>query len=182
MFTEMKKNVIMLLLLFLICFILGGYSLNSNSSMSSNILLKAEVNKKIQMKNEKRSQTGYIDLKKLPQNYTMAIAKKNGDVLYKFNTWKLEKFIRNSKGGKPDMVRITNFTDEGDAIVQDLVCRNHSIILKVDTTRDAFSNQKYRSIKQYNVVSIIKEKSLNGFVYVAKTKSAGWGLMIIPNK
>ncbi|MCT4544632.1 MAG: DUF4362 domain-containing protein [Vallitalea sp.] len=101
--------------------------------------------------NENSISNSHDELDKLPQKYTLKLAEKNGDVIAihgkSYNIEKLDEFIEKFKkkeAHEGDMIRITKYTTEGDAIIHDLIIRNEDIKLVVDNTRDEFAGQKYR--------------------------------------
>ena len=66
-----------------------------------------------------------------------------------YNVEKLDRFIENYKNNKSnvgDMVRIINFTDEGDKIISDLSIESDGVKLIVDSTRDAFGGNEDQKI------------------------------------
>lgn len=117
-----------------------------------------------------------IAMKKLPKDYTRAMALKNGDVTEGSNVWKLEKFLQNAEDGKTDFVRTTNFTDEGAAIIQDLSCSKHAIFLTIDFTRDDDTNPNAGKIQQYKVLQIYKDGYTDGYIYVAITEKGSFSI------
>jgi hypothetical protein len=143
---------------------------------------KTKVQSKSNLKNvnkEKAQFNKYIELKKLPINYSITMAKKNGDVVDSvqghYNIDKLDKFYNNVKTHIPDMVRVTIFNDEGNPIIQDLVFKNNLIKLSIDGTRDSINFP----IKQY-VVSIFKTSNNKRTYYFAKSnKGLELPLMLI---
>ena len=136
----------------------------------------------------------YEQLDKLPLKYNSELAQKNGDVVNakgeSYNAEKLEKFIeiyKNRKADVVDMVRITNYTPEGDAIICDLIADSKGIKIIEDTTRDNFSNTDNRKKTEYKVVDIWKVNKSNGIFFMAKTdkgeeKTLFFQTTIIDNK
>ena len=99
------------------------------------------------------------ETKKLPEKYTPELACKNGDVVASskigtINTEKFIKFIDNVNKGNKDRIRITSFTIEGGAIIQDIIYNGENIVLIQDTTRDGFGP---REVRQYKVSKIQHE-------------------------
>ncbi|HJV78346.1 MAG TPA: DUF4362 domain-containing protein [Paludibacter sp.] len=80
-----------------------------------------------------------------PNEYPPDKAVQNGDVLNNrakvFNEEKLVNFIKNVQDGKQDKIRVTGYTIESDAIIQDLKYDGKQIERIEDTTRDKFGSQ-----------------------------------------
>jgi len=122
------------------------------------------------------TQNSYEELDKLPKKYFPALAQKNGDVvgsvIIKRNPEKLDKFIENYKDNKMnvgDMVRITIYTDEGDAIINDLIVDSEGIKLINDNTRDGYAGTG-RGRKEYKVIDVYKTYKNNFIDYYVKTE------------
>ncbi|MEG1798251.1 MAG: DUF4362 domain-containing protein, partial [Clostridium sp.] len=118
----------------------------------------------------------YIDLDKLPEDYSYELAIKNGDVVNFFHkNYNVEKFIEfmaafESKKLNPgDMIRITFYTVEGDAIISDLIFTEDGIKLVRDNTRDKYASQANRKRTTYNVVDIRTIKAEDRTFYRAIT-------------
>jgi predicted GTPase len=125
---------------------------------------------------EKTILSSYEETDKLPQQYGPELAQKNGDVVgvhgKSYNIGKLEKFIeefKNKKSDVSDMVRVTTYTNEGDAIIFDLILSGGDIKLVVDNTRDNFAGTGNRKKKEYKVKDILKQNKDEGILYSAKT-------------
>lgn len=120
------------------------------------------------------SKSSYTDLTNLPKVYGSEIAEKNGDVVCvhgnNYNIEKLEQFIEKFKDGKAnisDMIRVTTYTIEGDAIIQDLtVTDEKNMNLIMDYTRDKFG-PKY--IKECNIIDIFTKEENDNLLYMVKT-------------
>jgi hypothetical protein len=114
-------------------------------------------------------------LKDLPDKYVSEIAIKNGDVTNVhgkiYNNEKLNVFIEKFKKQESAMVRVTQYTIEGDAIIKDLIYDGKSIILKDDWTRDKFAAAEDRRIVEYKLSDIIVSKIEGGTEYKAKVKN-----------
>jgi hypothetical protein len=114
-------------------------------------------------------------LKDLPDKYDSETAMKNGDVTNVhgkiYNNEKLNVFIEKFKKQEPAMVRVTQYTIEGDAIIKDLIYDGKSIILKDDWTRDKFAAAEDRRIVEYKLIDIIVSKIEGGTEYKAKVKN-----------
>lgn len=126
---------------------------------------------------EKSTQKSYEELDKLPHKYTNEMALKDGDVIevvgIDYNIEKLDKFIENYKNKKSnvgDMVRIINYTDEGDPIIFDLNIESDGVKLKVDSTRDAYSSHDDQIVREYKVVDIYKINMTEYIEYYVKTE------------
>lgn len=127
---------------------------------------------------KKSTSFSYKELDSLPKNYDSELAQKNGDVvgihLKIYNIEKLDKFMELFKKQKTDiqeMVRVTTYTVEGDAIIHDLIISNKGMKLIEDNTRDKFSNTENRIKREYKVIDFYKQNGNNGISYVAKTSS-----------
>lgn len=149
------------------------------SACSSKASYKAKIEEKTVKStiNVEKSITNlYETLYKLPPKYNSELAKKNGDVVNikgrNSNIEKLDKFIeayQNKKANVGNMVRITKYTVEGDAMICDLIIDSEGIKLIEDMTRDNFSNAEGRKITEYKIVDISKTKKAEGISYIAKT-------------
>lgn len=166
----MKKNTFIFLLL------IPLISISACSSKTSN-KIKIEANtEKSNINIEKPITYSYESLDKLPQKYNSQLAEKNGDVVNikgkSANIEKLDKFVEDYKNNKVNignMVRITVYTDEGDAIIQDLTIDSEGIKLIEDMTRDNFSSAENRNKTEYNIVDIWRTIKVDGIFYIAKT-------------
>lgn len=125
---------------------------------------------------EKPLTNSYEKLDKLPQKYNSDLAQKSGDVVNakegSYNIDKLDRFIETYKNKKveiADMIRITSYTTEGDAIICDLIIDSKGIKLIEDNTRDNFSSTDNRKQTEYKVVDIWKKNKTEGIFYIAKT-------------
>lgn len=91
--------------------------------------------------------------------YSSEIAISNGDVVNvqgkQHNVEKLDKFIMNVQNGIKDKVRITHYTEEGDALIRDLEFDGEEIKYTFDNTRDVFGVPFIES-KKFNADSIYK--------------------------
>ncbi len=87
---------------------------------------------------------GYAAQESLPADYTAEAAAKNGDIVLLHNeaknTNKLTEFLGKVQLGIPAMVRITEFTIEGDAIITDCLYNRKYFIFRHDNTRDKFGS------------------------------------------
>ncbi|MDP4146038.1 MAG: DUF4362 domain-containing protein [Bacillota bacterium] len=151
-------------------------SLSACSLKTSDTLKSQEKSVVSGNNSEKAKANSYVDLDKLPQKYNSELARRNGDVVdvhgINFNIDKLDIFIKNFENKKStlkDMVRITAYTDEGDAIIRDLIVDNKNIKLIEDNTRDNFSVPADRKKTEYKIVDILKTNENGGTVYTAKT-------------
>lgn len=97
---------------------------------------------------------------KLPKKYTIELARENGDAVLtpdrkQYNMERVKGFIDNLNNKICDKVRYTCLTDEGDAIIIDLVYDGESIFFIQDSTRDNFGAKE---IRQYKVTNIQSEE------------------------
>lgn len=166
----MKKIITMVSVLII------SISISACSSKTSNTI-KSEETPSLSTTNFKESITNtYEELNKLPQKYNSELALKNGDVvngvIKSYNIEKLYRFIetyKNKKADVADMVRITSYTTEGDAIISDLIIDSGGIKLIEDSTRDKFSNTENRKKTEYKIVDIRKVNKIEGIFYMAVT-------------
>lgn len=150
-------------------------TLVSISACSSNTYNKVKSEERTILPNvniEKTVSTIYEELDKLPEEYNLELAQKNGDIVYSkgeiYNSHKLNEFYSIYKTGKSDitnMIRIVTYTKEGDAIIHDLVINGQDLKLIVDNTRDEFGSLEYRIKTEYKVADIIKENKNNQTCY-----------------
>lgn len=106
--------------------------------------------------------------------YKPEIAQQNDDVVCVHgnndNIEKLEQFIeryKNSKANISDMVRVTTYTIEGDAIIQDLtVTGEKAMKLRIDSSRDTFGSV---DLTEYNIVDIFTKEENDNLLYMVKT-------------
>jgi hypothetical protein len=166
----MKKIITMISVLII------SISISACSSKTSNTI-KSEETPPLSTTNVKESITNtYEQLDKLPQKYNSELALKNGDVvngkIKSYNIEKLDRFIETYKNKKADvaeMVRITSYTTEGDAIISDLIIDSEGTKLIEDSTRDKFSNTENRKKTEYKIVDIRKINKVEGIFYMAVT-------------
>jgi hypothetical protein len=118
----------------------------------------------------------YDNLEKLPINYKWDLAVKNGDVVEVggkiYNFEKLESFIKvfkENKAFESDMIRITDYTKEGDACINFLSYSSEGVKLITDNTRDKWSAAERRKRVEHKVVDIIQEDIFDGIGYVSIT-------------
>jgi hypothetical protein len=125
---------------------------------------------------EKSTQSSYLELNELPKVYNATDAQRNGDVVkvstIQYNIEKLDTFIYNYKNKKAttgDMVRITGYTEEGAAVIDDLVVNSEGINLLEDNTRDSNSSQNDRVISKYKISDMYTNTSSGWINYYVKT-------------
>lgn len=73
--------------------------------------------------------------------YTMEEAKENGDIIVQkdvANSDRFESFLKKSKQGESDQIRITAFTTEGDPVLYDVKYEGKSYHYTSDSSRDQF--------------------------------------------
>lgn len=119
------------------------------------------------------SQDSYKRLWDLPKLYNFDISKKFGDVIgiygKSYNIEKLDRFIKSFNNNQKDMVRVTVFTTEGDAIIKDLIIDPKNKKIVIDNTRDQKAKKEDRKIKEYKIYAVVKKEDENGILYTAKT-------------
>lgn len=88
--------------------------------------------------------TDYVDLKKLPANYSEDMALQDGVVINSLwevlNTEYLYQFLEMYSQEEDAMVRVMCYTIEGDPIITDISYNNEIITMTVDSSRDKFSS------------------------------------------
>jgi len=163
-------------------------SITACSSKTSLITKSEEKTMKATIGVEKPIINTYKALDDLPQKYNAELAEKNGDVVNingkNSNIEKLDKFIefyQNKKTNEINMVRITRYTTEGDAMIADLIIDNQGIKLIEDITRDKFSNEESRKKTEYKIVDISKKKEAEGLSYVTKTDKGEERILFFTN-
>jgi hypothetical protein len=170
----MKKIITMLSVLIILV-------LTSGCSSNTSNIIKLDEKPLLPTNNVKQSLAdSYKELDKLPQKYNSEIAQENGDVVTskgkKYNIEKLDKFIeayKNKKLDPEDMVRITKYTIEGDAIICDLTIDSEGIKLTEDNTRDNFSSTEDKRKSEYKILDIYKVNMAEGISYMAKDDKGG---------
>jgi len=165
------RKIAAILIIFTISFFTSGFSFTT----SNIVKVKAKPTESIE-NNEKHISNSYMDLDKLPEYYYHELAIKNGDVVnFYHKNYNVEKFIEfmaafESKKLNPgDMIRITFYTVEGDAIISDLISTGDGIKLVRDNTRDKYASQANRKRTTYNVVDIRTIKAEDRTLYRAIT-------------
>jgi hypothetical protein len=93
----------------------------------------------------------------------------NGDVVSVHgkttNLNKLDDFMSKIYNGEKGSVRITKYTNEGDAIITDLNFNGKIIECDFDTRRDKFSSKNDRKIMKYKFTKFNKEIRNDMVVY-----------------
>ncbi len=126
---------------------IGSYFMNYDTYV--------EENTKNIVNNEIKQNTKYVPLEQLPKEYTFEQALKDGCLIisYKniYNKGMLDKFIENtgvnSKNRIPDILRVAQWTTEGDLILTDVeYTKEGKYKIRHDSTRDKFSRQEDRII------------------------------------
>ncbi len=136
--------------------------------------------------------TQAIALTDLPKPYPPEQAVANGDYVnvhgQTSNTGRMTAFLQAVSAKRLAAIRCTNYTVEGDAIIADIEFDGSKFTVNIDTTRDAFGEQKvthseYRNMREYeqsgtilvyltNVDQITEALSKNGFDgYLLTTRS-----------
>lgn len=116
---------------------------------------------------------GYADIATLPAQYSSKIAMNNGDVVCvgnkRYHTDQLDRFYKNASSKRNGRVRVTNYTEEGGAVIMDLVSKRGKVTLTVDRSRDMPNGKRNKNLKlkNYDVKSLKKEKAQNDdrFIY-----------------
>jgi hypothetical protein len=135
---------------------------------------------------EKPNSTNNVESETLPLYYKSDLALKNGDVVELgdkcYNLEKLEKFLEAFKGRKPyeeDRIRITGYTKEGDACINELIATNEGVKLITDNTRDKWTSEVRRKRAEHKVVDFYTENIFDGVGYTALTDTGEKILLIV---
>lgn len=123
----------------------------------------------------KKLMSEYKALSELPEKYDSELAKNNGDIVNihgkGYNVEKLDSFMSSLKKKEAAMIRITQYTVEGDAVIKDLIYDGKFILLKDDNTRDQFASAENRRVIEYKVSDIIITQSSDGIEYDARIEN-----------
>ena len=100
-----------------------------------------------------------IPIEKLPVDYTVEMAKNNGDFINKFgqniNENVMNDFIKKVSKKERAFVRTVNITDEGDPVIIDFLYLNDKFIVTLDATRDGYASETSRKIITYERKNLI---------------------------
>lgn len=115
--------------------------------------------------------------------YNEEEALRRGDIVYQNkvkNIKRLNEFIANFSNNKPDTIRITVFTKEGDPIFQDLKFDEEAIQYNYDNSNDQYAG-KGKGIK-FDVCKSIakKENDQNIFEYYLSNCTKNHEYFLIP--
>lgn len=113
------------------------------------------------------------ELCKFNQNsYDVKKAEANGDVVLIHgqitNIDRMDNFINDVSKNVNSKIRITSYTSEGGAIIQDLEFKNNKIYYTYDNSRDKYSSDKDRMIYKNTFKSIYTKKINNQTEYYLK--------------
>lgn len=190
----MKRLINLALMLIMSVSIMACTSKQSNTTKSeveSSSSTTIDKNDTSQNNNDlKNTLTSYQEQDKLPKKYSPELAQKNGDVVSvhgtSYNIEKLDNFlerIKNKKTASPDMVRITTYTIEGDAIICDLIANNEGMKVVEDSSRDNFGSAESKMKREFKVLDIVKQYKDESIIYTAKLEqSAEFPLIVVNNK
>jgi len=96
----------------------------------------------------------------------MEEAKENGDIIVQkdvANSDRFESFLKKSKQGELDQIRITAFTTEGDPVLYDVKYEGKSYHYTSDSSRDQFGttdDDRKNEVCQQLDKTIVKEQSI----------------------
>ncbi|WP_214805045.1 DUF4362 domain-containing protein [Exiguobacterium sp. s46] len=99
------------------------------------------------------------------EKYTMEEAKENGDIIVQkdvANSDRFESFLKKSKQGESDQIRITAFTTEGDLVLYDVKYEGKSYHYTSDSSRDQFGttdDDRKNEVCQQLDKTIVKQKA-----------------------
>lgn len=130
---------------------------------------------------------GSVDLEEVPKDYTIAMAKKKGDIInyndIVYNYDKLKEFMDSFEKGEEHSIRISSATEEGDLIISDLDYDGENIKVKYDTTRDENAEDKGIAHLIFNEIYIEERKddSCGGAYmdYVLENKESEKSIIIL---
>jgi hypothetical protein len=135
---------------------------------------------------EKPNSSNLEESETLPLYYTWDLALKNGDVVEVgdkfYNLEKLEKFLEAFKDRKTyesDRIRITWYTKEGDACINELIVTNEGVKLITDNTRDKWTSEVRRKRAEHKVVDFYTENIFDGAGYTVVTVTGEKILLIV---
>ncbi|ACB60936.1 hypothetical protein Exig_1476 [Exiguobacterium sibiricum 255-15] len=77
-------------------------------------------------------------------DYPSEEAIKNGDIVTtpeRANVDQFETFLQRVEANKKDTIRITNYTTEGDAILEDITYDGKQFVYSLDSSRDEYCSQ-----------------------------------------
>ena len=111
--------------------------------------------------------SGYIPLDGLPAEYTAQTAQQNGDLIKDdagstLNEGKLEAFLKDAGDGIPAKLRITGFTQEGYALIEDVVFTGRYYYVERDTSRA--DGQTQRDISRYSYIMLFSGAGRTGIM------------------
>jgi len=95
----------------------------------------------------------------------MEEAKENGDIIVQkdvANSDRFESFLKKSKQGESDQIRITAFTTEGDPVLYDVKYEGKSYHYTSDSSRDQFGttdDDRKNEVCQQLDKTIVKQKA-----------------------
>lgn len=177
---KMKKKLgiwIVLILIAALLFIMLFFTIRKRYIGSYFINHEDNIEKQEQMNQSEERNSKYVSLEQLPKEYTFEQALKDGCfiVSYKtvYNKEKLDEFISNTEMNSSnrisDMIRIVEFTVEGDMIITDIeYTKGGKYRIIHDNTRDQFSTKEDRKItvkedfpgEIYGIIQTQKEENL----------------------
>ncbi|MEG0371191.1 MAG: DUF4362 domain-containing protein [Clostridium sp.] len=153
----MRKHGYLVILIIFICTFIGTVVAYSGEYKDSN--------------DPKKAMLVYTDTKSLPNEYTPDMARSKGDVVIEnnkiYNKQKFEDFLVSIQKKNMDKVQIVVYTNEGDALIEQLYFDGETIVLITDNTRDDVTSSENRQINRYEALEIQKHTKKSGVLYVA---------------
>lgn len=108
--------------------------------------------------NNYREENEYVEIVKLPREYTKENAIKDNCIVsigssQLYNKDELDKFIDSINKNIEDEIRVIKYTTEGDMIIIDVIYKRNNIFdVCIDNTRDAFaSDANYLYVRFSNI-------------------------------
>jgi len=140
----------------------------SNKNLNSHTLLKKLKTESFDdLKNMDLKTDNFIELESLPSNYTVEMARSNGDVLYNLpenNSNNFYNFLSNVENEINHRVRIVSYVGKNEATIIDLIYDGKDIKAIIDETRKSKPNSGRNKFK---VLKINKEKKKHMIFYSA---------------
>lgn len=102
-------------------------------------------------------------------NYPSNKAIANGDVVYFNETYNLDtfqRFIANVETQQPDSIRITGYTEEGDALIKDLKFDGEAIHYTYDNSRDKHGGKNKGKHKDICTTITAEQSEEWGYNYI----------------
>ena len=113
---------------------------------------------------------GVIPIDQLPQEYSLDMARDNGDYIVDLhgkisNKSVMADFLENVENGEDAFIRTVKYTIEGDPIIHDFSYNEGKYRVTIDKTRDKYTSSDSRIIesREYKYLKIFEA---NGYSYL----------------